>query len=177
MTRKLALLTTLITLALPAVANAAPGMEFALQDDDVFVEQRWMARETALEHAAELGTKRIRVNILWARSLTGGAEHRTPPANGPQYDFTRVDELQAAAAKHGIKLQLTLTGPAPAWATGDHKVGPNRPDPAKFAAFARTVAAHFKGRVDRYSIWNEPNLSPWLAPSATAPAQYRSLYK
>ena len=50
------------------------------------------------------------------------------------------------------------------------------PDPVKFAAFARTVAAHFKGRVDRYSIWNEPNLSAWLSPSKSAPKLYRSLY-
>ena len=89
MTRKLALLTTLLTLlALPAVAQAAPGMEFALQDDDVFVEQRWMTRDAALEHAADLGTKRIRVNILWSRLLTTDAEHKTPPAAGPQYDFS-----------------------------------------------------------------------------------------
>src|SRR6201999_29391 len=53
----------------------------------------------------------------------------------------------------------------------------NRPDPVKYAALGRTVAAHFKGRVDRYAIWNEPNLSAWLAPSSTAPAQYRRLYK
>src|SRR3954468_6815679 len=107
MIRKLALTTLLLTVALPAAAaHAASGMEFALQDDDVFVEQRWMTRETALEHAADLGTKRIRVNILWARSLTAGADHKTPPAAGPQYDFARVDELQAAAAKHNIKLQL-----------------------------------------------------------------------
>ena len=100
---------------------------------------------------------------------------RRPTA--PPYDFSQVDALQAAAAAHGIKLQLTLTGPAPAWATKDRKVGANQPDPVKFAAFVRTVAAHFKGRVDRYSVWNEPNLSAWLAPSKTAPKQYRSLYK
>jgi hypothetical protein len=177
MNRKLALTTLLLTLALPAAAHAAPRMEFALQDDDVFVEQRWMTRHTALEHAAELGTKRIRVNVLWARVLTTDAAHRTAPARGPQYDLSRIDALQADAAKHGIKLQLTLTGPAPAWATKDRKVGPYKPDPGKFAAFVRTVAAHFKGRVDRYSVWNEPNLSPWLAPTSTAPAQYRRLYK
>ena len=57
------------------------------------------------------------------------------------------------------------------------KVGGYKPDPVKFAAFVRTVAAHFKGRVDRYAIWNEPNLSAWLAPTSTSPAQYRSLYK
>jgi hypothetical protein len=177
MIRKLALSTTLLSLALPAVAHAAPGMEFALQDDDVFVAQHYMTREKGLDHAVALGTKRIRVNLLWARLLTTDASHRTPPAHGPEYNFTQIDALADAAAKRNIKLQLTLAGPAPAWATKDHKVGPNQPDPYKFAAFVRTVATHFKGRVDRYSIWNEPNLSAWLAPSTTAPAQYRTLYR
>ena len=175
---KLALPTVLLAaLLLPATASAAPRMEFALQDDAVFVDQRWMVRDQALEHARDLGTKRIRVNILWARTLVSGADHRTPPAGGPQYDFSRIDALQSAAAARGIKLQLTLTGPAPAWATKDRKVGANQPDPVKYGAFVRTVAAHFKGRVDRYSVWNEPNLSAWLAPSRTAPKQYRTLYK
>lgn len=178
MIRKFALPTVLLMAAvLPATASAAPRMEFALQDDAVFVDQRWMTRDAALEHARALGTKRLRVNILWARSLVSGAEHHTPPAGGAQYDFSKVDALHAAAAAHGIKLQLTVTGPAPAWATKDHKVGGHQPDPVKFGAFVRTVAAHFKGRVDRYSVWNEPNLSAWLAPTRTAPKQYRSLYK
>ncbi len=178
MIRKLAVPTVLLAAALfPAAASAAPRMEFALQDDAVFVDQRWMARDQALDHARALGTKRLRVNILWARSLAHGAEQHTPPAGGPQYDFSKVDALQAAAAAHGIKLQLTVTGPAPAWATKDHKVGGHQPDPVKFGAFVRTVAAHFKGRVDRYSVWNEPNLSAWLSPSKSAPKQYRALYK
>jgi hypothetical protein len=167
---------TLLILALPGAAHAARGMELALQDDAVFVDQRWMAREKALDHAADLNTKRIRVNLLWSRLVMNGADQRTPPAGGATYNFTAIDQLQAAAAARGIKLQLTLTGPAPAWATADRKIGANAPDPVKFAAFARTVTAHFKGRVDRYSIWNEPNLSAWLAPSKRAPALYRSLY-
>src|SRR3954469_4205119 len=115
MIRKLALTTTaLLMLALPAAAHAAPRMEFALQDDDVFVAERYMPREQALDHAAALGTKRIRVNLLWARLLTSDASDRTPPAGGPQYNFTQIDALQAAAAKRNIKLQFTLTGPAPA---------------------------------------------------------------
>ena len=105
----------------------------------------------------------------------GRGADRARPATAPT--TSPVDALQAAAATRGIKLQLTITGPAPAWATEDHKVGANQPDPVKFGAFARTVAAHFKGRVDRYSIWNEPNLSAWLAPSKSAPKLYRALYK
>ncbi len=178
MIRKLALASlTLVSLAVPANAHAARGMEFALQDDAVFVDQRWMERDKALEHAAKLGTKRIRVNVLWSRVLISDASHKTVPAHGPVYDFSRIDALQAAAAKRSIKLQLTVSGPAPAWATADRKVGGYKPDPVKFSAFVRTVAAHFKGRVDRYAIWNEPNLSAWLAPSSTSPAQYRSLYR
>ena len=94
------------------------------------------------------------------------------------YDFSsRSTRSRPPRRSRGIKLQLTITGPAPASATADHKIGGNRPDPVKFAAFARTVAVHFKGRVDRYSIWNEPNLSAWLSPSKSAPQLYRSLYK
>jgi hypothetical protein len=166
----------ILILALPARAHAAAGMEFALQDDAVFVDQRWMERETALDHAADLRTKRIRVNVLWARALVAGATSRHVPAGGPVYDFSRIDALQAAAAQRGIKLQLTLSGPAPAWATKDRKVGNNAPDAAKYGAFVRTVVSHFAGRVDRYAIWNEPNLSAWLSPGKRAGSLYRALY-
>src|SRR3954453_22681630 len=105
----LMLLTALF--AVPARAHAARGMEFALQDDAVFVDQRWMARDTALDHAAALRTKRIRVNVLWARALVRGAAGHHVPAGGPVYDFSRIDALQVAAAARGIKLHLTLSGP------------------------------------------------------------------
>src|SRR3954454_12180154 len=98
MIRKLALTTTLLTLALPAIAHAAPRMEFALQDDDVFVSERSMSREKGLDHAAALGVKRIRVNVLWARTLTTDESAHPPPASGPQYDFSAIDALQADAA-------------------------------------------------------------------------------
>jgi hypothetical protein len=161
-----AALLTLALLFIPSTAHASKNMELALQDDAVFVDQRWMDREKALDHAADLQTKRIRVNVIWSRVLVRGTYH-----------FEQLDKLHAAAASRGIKLQMTLTGPAPASATRDRRVGGNRPDPVKFAAFAHTVATHFKGRVDRYSIWNEPNLSAWLSPSKSAPKLYRSLYK
>src|SRR5829696_7339229 len=160
-----ALLLSLALLVFPGTAHAAKRMELALQDDAVFVDQRWMEREKALDHADDLKTDRLRVNVIWSRVLVHGV-----------YDFSKIDALQASAARRGIKLQLTITGPAPASATADHKIGGNRPDPVKFGAFARAVAVHFKGRVDRYSIWNEPNLSAWLSPSKSAPKRYRSLY-
>src|SRR3954451_9407523 len=169
----LSLLT--LAVALPARAHAAAGMELALQDDAVFVDQRWMDRDAALDHAVELGATRLRGNLLWARLLVADADSRKKPRT-VTYDFSRIDALQAAAAARGIKLQLTIAGPAPAWATGNHRVGNYRPDAAKSGAFVRTVVEHYKSRVDRYAIWNEPNWSTWLAPGRTAASQYRRLY-
>src|SRR3954471_13741584 len=169
------LLTFALALALPARAHAAAGMELALQDDPVFVDQRWMQRDVALDHAVELGVTRIRVNVLWARLLVADADTRKTPKT-VTYDFSRIDALEAAAAARGIKLQLTIAGPAPAWATGNHRAGNYRPDAAKYGAFVKTVVTHFKGRVDRYAIWNEPNWNTWLLPGRTAPSQYRAVY-
>jgi hypothetical protein len=167
--RRLLPLLLLACLIVPATASAS--MEFALQDDDVFVHQRGYDRDRALDRAVALGATRIRVNVLWSRVLvSGGSVH-------PVYDFSAIDALQEAAAERGIALQLTIAGPAPSWATRDHRVGNVAPDAVKFGRFARTVAQHFKGRVDRYSIWNEPNWNTWLSPARQAPSLYRKLYR
>jgi hypothetical protein len=61
-------------------------------------------------------------------------------------------------------VQFTLVGRHPR---------PNIPD---FARFAAATADHFRGRVDRYGIWNEPNYIAWLKPLNRAPALYRKIY-
>lgn len=64
-------------------------------------------------------------------------------ADGALYGISKVDALQAAAAATGIKLQLTLMGPAPAWATKDGMDGANQPAPVEFAASVRAAATRF----------------------------------
>jgi hypothetical protein len=168
--RRILPLTLLALLFLPAAARASSDMEFALQDDDVFVHQQGYDRDRGLDHAVALGATRIRVNVLWERVRVSGG------ATNPVYDFSAIDSLQEAAADRGIDLQLTIAGPAPAWATRDHRVGNLAPDPRKYSAFVRTVVTHFKGKVDRYSLWNEPNWKSWLGPQKEAPRLYRGLY-
>src|SRR6476646_7070216 len=119
----LALLALLPLLALhPAPARASAGMEMAVQDDNVFVYSSPATREKGLKAAAQLGVKRIRVNLLWANLLVGDARSRKVPKD-PVYNFLNIDQLQQEAALRGIKLQLTIAGPAPAWATKNHRVG------------------------------------------------------
>jgi hypothetical protein len=156
-------------------SSKSDKLEIALQDDAVFLNRSYYDRDRALAQAQQMDVTRLRVLVVWARVPGADPDAKSAPSK-PAYDWAAYDSLIDDAAKHGIRLQLDLSGPAPAWATGNHKQGIVRPDSAKFGAFAREAAEHFKGRVDRYSIWNEPNYVSWLAPQSEEPTLYRSLY-
>ncbi|HVS29153.1 MAG TPA: cellulase family glycosylhydrolase [Solirubrobacteraceae bacterium] len=172
----LAPLAALATLLPAPVANAAQGMEIGLQDDDVFVGQKGLAQAKAYAYAAQLGVSRLRINVSWDQAV-GKSAHDTAAPDPIPYDWTKYDKAIDAAAANGMHVQLNLMGQSPAWATHDRKVGPNRPDPRLFTQFVQDAATHFKGRVDRYAIWNEPNWGGWLSPRAQSPRLYRQLYQ
>jgi hypothetical protein len=50
-----------------------------------------------------------------------------------------------------------------------------RPDPRAFGDFAEVVARRYAGRVEWFSIWNEPNHVLFLKPQREAPRIYREL--
>lgn len=166
---------TIVASLAPATARAAKGMEVAIYDDPVYLARHYYDRDRALQNARELGVTRMRVFVSWAGVMGKQRESAEPPAE-PTYYWGIYEELIDAAARAGIRVQLNLTGPAPRFATGDKELGMTRPDAARFADFAKAAATRFKGRVDRYSVWNEPNHDGWLRPSAEAPKLYRALY-
>ena len=143
-------------------AHAARGMEIGVQDDAQFLSSSDIARAAAFAHARKLGVSALRVNVPWARVVSDASAPVAPAA--PSYDLAAYDRVVDEAAANGIRVQLTLAGPAPAWATADHKISSDHPDPARFAEFAGAMAAHFAGRVRALSIWNEPNWHGLLAP-------------
>jgi len=161
-----ALLSVVLAVFLTALAApatfAAKGLEIAAQDDEQFLSDHGEIRAAAFTHARALGVSSLRANLSWTR-VVDQPTSRTAPAT-PLYDFSRFDRLVTEAALHGIRVQLTLAGPAPAWATGNHRVGTDRVSPARYAAFTAAVARHFSGRVRAVSIWNEPNWHGLLKP-------------
>jgi hypothetical protein len=167
-----------LTAARPA--DAARRMEVTIQDDQVFApdlsKPQLFNRERAFRFIRPLGVTRLRINAVWANVIPTGQRtlKKRPPQIG--YDWTVLDSAIDAAARHGVRVQLTLTGPAPAFATGNHRVGPFRPDPKLYADFVSNAARHFRHRVNRYAIWNEPNWHSWLAPMSKSPSLYRKLY-
>src|SRR2546423_2185294 len=150
-----------------APVPAKRGLEIGLQDNAVFLERQYYERTAAFGQARQLGVTWMRTNVLWSR-----VEQR--PGS---FDWSQYDSLVGAAAKAGIAVQMSLTGPAPGWNTGDGVKGVFRPDPGAFGRFARAGAKHFRGRVSRYSIWNEPNFVSWLQPLDEQAAIYRRLYQ
>jgi hypothetical protein len=161
----------------PAVA--ARGIEIGIQDDPVFVRTgsgRALNRERGYRLIAPLGVSRLRINVSWANVLFPEQRNLRRRPQTIEYQFGLYDQAIDTAARHGIRVQLTLTGQAPAFATHNHRIGVNRPSASLFADFAAAAAHHFRGRVDRYEIWNEPNWHTWLSPLRAAPGLYRRLY-
>ena len=87
-----------------------------------------------------------------------------------------------------MNVTLNVTGPGPVWSSSKpgRRRGAYRPKPSSFAAFAEAVARRYGASVDRYILWNEPNISAWLAPQASctrrgctpvAPHLYRGLVR
>jgi hypothetical protein len=178
LTAKAALAAIAVAFAFSAGArpvDAAPGMELALQDDAVVLQRLYYDRDRALDQIRGLGVTRIRSNLLWTSVLHGQARSRRKPRH-LRYDWSAYDALVVAAGQHGMAVQFNLTGPAPAFATSNHRVGVRRPSARRFGEFAAAAAAHFRGHVNRYAIWNEPNYVGWLAPRHSAPKLYRHLY-
>ena len=158
-----------------ATADAAKRMEIAVQDDPVFVHQAFYDRERALAQAKELGATRIRANLSWWRAAGDSALRTRRPRRVP-WNWAPYDSLIDAAARHGLRVTFTLTGPVPAWAAADRRQGVYGPRADLYGQFTRAAATHFKRRVDRYALWNEPNHAGWVSPLEMSPALYRDLY-
>jgi hypothetical protein len=158
-----ALAATVAAAASPAPAGAA--MQIGVQDDPVLVSQVYGppgGRNAVFTDARALGARWVRINMIWSDYV--------------RYGFARYDSAVDAARARGFNVQITIVG-TPSYDTrGDRRLSWFKPSPTRFRSFAVLVATHFKGRVFRYSIWNEGNLGRWIAPAKSAPLIYRKLF-
>src|SRR3954470_2554202 len=175
--RILAVITTLIALLAAAPAVAAP-LELGVQDDPLVVRlpsafggfgAARLLRPARVNAALDaLAVDTVRINVPWAH--VAGAQPGDP-LHLALYEAA-VDRVRA----RGRRVQPTLSGPAPPWATGDGHVSAYAPSARRYAEFAGEVAARLRGRVARYSIWNEPNWWSLLRPHRHAARIYRRLF-
>ncbi len=168
-------------LGAPAAASASSSQLSSFQDDR---ELLGFTREDPAQSMAELralGVDVIRTNVIYYKVYRAPAQARKPSGfrasdpDSPQYDFSRTDHLVRLARENGMRVLMTVTGPGPKFTSSSPRRcrrGPCtfRPKAGDFGQFASAVAKRYRGKVDYYSLWNEPNLDVWITPQQKKPA-------
>lgn len=153
-------------------------------------------RDEALDEIVELGVDTVRVVVFWEDVAPESEPQEWNPADpaDPNYEFASYDSFMRAAEQRDLDVLVTISGPAPIWATrgGGQE---SAPDAARFGVFATALARRYAGGFDPdggggaeklpaaslWSVWNEPNLSIFLQPQFRdglpySPILYRQLY-
>ena len=142
-------------LAAPGAA-ASPLQESLFKDDSELVFGKDEQVEATMSILHSLGVDRVRASVFW-ELMAPDADSRTRPAFGgdgpsdpgayPASAWDRYDRVVNAAARHGIQVLLTVTGPGPVWASSN----PSRdepmwePSPADFRDFVTAVGRRYSG--------------------------------
>jgi hypothetical protein len=145
------------------------------------------SRPHAFQQLQALGVRALRLELKWA-DVAPGQDSATRPSfvatNPGLYAWGAYDAIVAEAQRLKWPVLLTVTAPAPRWATSNRKAPYiTRPDPKAFEEFMTAVALHYGSRVSLFSIWNEPNHPAFLLPqwnsngTPASPRIYRGLYQ
>lgn len=179
----------LCVLVSPAPAVAARGAAVSIMDDQLLLNasEAQIDREMALFVA--MGVDRLRVSAFWdqiapdplAREKPAGFDGSDPAE--PRYAFEPLDRVVAGASRYGLRVMVTISTPAPVWATRDPKRDNPvwKPKPGEFGDFTAAVVGRYAPFVDHWGISNEPNRAAWLQPQADrrgrpiSPHLYRGL--
>ena len=92
------------------------------------------------------------------------------------FDWANPDRVMDQIDAHELKV-IARVGVQPEWAGGNYpQVGP--PDEYQdFASFLTALATRYRGRIDAYQIWNEPNLAREWGGHPPNPIEYTELLK
>ena len=154
--------------AVSPILNTAPvtmtSPDYGMQ---VFLFWKEEIADRDLQLVQDAGFRWVKQEFAW-REIEG--------AGKGIFDWSRTDRIMDQIDAHGLKVIVRL-GVQPQWAGGGFpEVGPpnNYQD---FADYVRAVAERYKGRVDAYQIWNEPNLAREWGNRPPNAAEYTELLK
>ena len=100
-----------------------------------------------MDSAVDAGIAWIRIDFVWAFIEVGP----------DQYEWATYDALIDGLEARGLRVYASVVG-TPAWATSGSEFSGVPDDPDKFREFCYRAAKRYRGRVDAWGFWNEPNL-------------------
>jgi hypothetical protein len=183
--RRLVLVCLLLAMIAPLAASADDRMWVGFQDDPSF---RWREdRVEMLDEAVAANAGIVRTTVYWSKIAPRRPANPSNPFD-PAYQFDDLDEFVRGTQIRGMESLLTIWS-TPDWANGGKgaNYAPNRL--SDITGFARALASRYSGRYPGYpfvrffSVWNEPNLEQFLAPTfdkkgkPVSPFNYAKLYR
>jgi hypothetical protein len=177
------LAAALATLALPRVASASRSQPTIFDAPRELRSEDTALRTQTLDEIESLGATWVRVVVVWHDVAPNSGRRARPsfPERDPSaYDWRIYDRIVNEARERGLKILLTPSSPAPRWATRDHSLT-RYPSATRFGRFVRALGTHYRGKVNAWSIWNEPNLKHFMGPQYRggkpySPTLYRRLF-
>jgi hypothetical protein len=187
--RAAALTATIATFA--SLGAAVPPTAVASHTQVTFMEAPEQllnhdTRRATMRKLRSLGVTALRVELHWRDVAPAPTSAHRPEfdATDPlHYDWGEYDAVLKEAAHLHWQILLTVTGPAPKWATAARRDYVTRPNDHDFEQFMTAVARQFGSIVNEFALWNEPNIPGWLKPqfnpdgSPASPGIYRALYE
>jgi hypothetical protein len=135
----------------PAVVQHFDSPTYAVQ---AFVFWDAQTRERDLQLVQDMGFSHVKVEISWREIQT-----YWPPA---PWDWWLTDAMIDDVEAAGLEIIARL-GRQPFWTQPNGGWPPNDSEPPAdlelFGAFCEATAARYRGRIDAYQVWNEPNLA------------------
>lgn len=131
-------------------ANAEIDMKFASLSYGVHTFLWWNStyRTWDLDNVRQMNFAYVKQSFSWSNiESQSGA-----------YDWSLADEVVAEVEYRGRRLVARIDG-APEWSIQKPQHWKDAPfDLQAFSAFCGTLATRYKGKIEAYQIWNEPNL-------------------
>lgn len=123
-------------------------------------------RERQMQLIAEAGFGWIRQQFPWEdieiHAKGDFTDWRNLDVHGVISAWDKYDHIVALAEQYGVRIIARLGGPMPAWSLPEGTTNRYTPpaDLQDFVDYAVAVATRYRGRIQHYQVWNEPNLYP-----------------
>jgi hypothetical protein len=137
-------------------------------------------REHTLQMVKAAGFRWIRQEFPWEDiEIHGKGDFEDRRHEPHRSAWEKYDHIVDSAAKYDLGIIARLSNP-PAWSrAAGNDMGPLAPpdDYADYGDFVYAVVSRYKGRIQYYQIWNEPNIYPEWGQQPVDPVAYTELLK
>jgi len=135
-------------------------------------------RERQMQMIREAGLRWIRQELTWEDiEIHGKGDFEDRRNDPPRSAWEKYDHIVDLAEKYDVNIIARLSNP-PAWTRAlTNTIGTRAPpdDLRDYGDFVETVVRRYKGRVQHYQLWNEPNIYPEWGERAVDPVGYTAL--